>query len=414
LIQYLIEFERMSFPAACRQVGRDLPEQQEGRTPQSKRPSGENWKPEAPAEPVEAWCEHAAKFVTWCHEQLLEAGDGEDSPLGYLQRRGITRESAIRFRLGWNPGQKGKDQYRAREAWGLETLLKPDNKPKKLWLPIGLVIPRMIGDKVLRIRIRIPEARRTVDFSTPYYVVPGSNAETFVVESTTGAYFIIEAELDGILVAQEAGDLTGVMAMGNSSAHPTESAHRLLIDALHIANALDYDPDVDGKGNYVNPGGKGWLWWKKHYAHAERWPVPVGKDPGDAFKAGCNIRDWVKEGLPPIFAMHRPAKGKKEAAVQFDVNKAYQALKDSTSRIENSFDLAAWTWLQSNRPDIIGYIVKKRGEIDGFFVREDMSGLNRALELLEEAHQRAWAVYAERPPVIDVDQKDEKGDCHAG
>lgn len=28
------------------------------------------------------------------------------------------------FRLGWNPGEAGKDLYRQRESWGLETVLK--------------------------------------------------------------------------------------------------------------------------------------------------------------------------------------------------------------------------------------------------------------------------------------------------
>lgn len=409
LIEYLIQFEGMSFPQACRQIGRDLPAHQEGRTPQVRRSSSESWQPAAPPAPSELWRQHAGKFVVWCHEQLLGLGEAPGSPLHYLACRGINRESAERFRLGWNPGEKGKDLYRAREAWGLETIIKEGGKKKKLWLPIGLIIPFFDEDDLRRIRIRVPEERRTPDFSTPYYVVPGSSSETFVIGSKARAFFIIEAELDGILVAQEAGDLTGVMAMGNSSAHPTAASYGLLQQSLHIACALDYDPSVDEEGRYDNPGGKGWLWWRDHFSQAERCPVPTGKDPGDAFKAGCDIREWVKTGLPPIFTLPAPAP-RKEKPMEFDADRAGQVLKDTMSRINSGYDAAGMEWLETNRSDIVSFLKSKEREIDGYFDRQDLPGLTRALEVLEAAYNKAWKLYAERPPVL-VRCKMEGGDC---
>lgn len=299
-IQFLIEVEGKSFLEACSIVGKEAPEQQEYRTPAPKRKPEESWRPTAPASPADKWLEHAEKFVDFAHEQLLAAGDGPGTPLEYLAGRGISRAAAVKHRLGWNPGEKGNDMYRAREGWGLETVLKEGGKKRKLWLPIGLVIPFPATGMLRRIRIRIPEGRRPENFKTPYYVVPGSAMDTFTINPSARAFFIVEAELDGILIDDKAGDLTGVMAMGNNSAKPTAEAHQLLTESMHIANALDYDLQTDSNDN---PGGVAWLWWKRQFAQAERWPVPVGKDPGDAFKGGVDIRAWVKAGLPPALTV---------------------------------------------------------------------------------------------------------------
>lgn len=299
-IAFLMQFEGLSFPAACKALGKPLPENEDYQAPHFRRPAAETFQPRTIAPPADLWREHAEKFLTWTNQQLLELGEGPGSPLHYLAGRGIRKETAIEYRLGWNPGEKGKDCFRAREAWGLETVMNGDKK-KKLWLPIGLVIPFIPGGILRRLRIRIPKERRTAEFSTPYYVVPGSAMDTFVAGENAKAYFIIEAELDAILVKQEAAGLqVGTMAMGNNTAKPTDAAHAMLAASLHIANALDYDLTQD---NTNNPGGVAWLWWKKHFPQAERWPVPVGKDPGDAFQAGINIREWVTAGLPPVLTL---------------------------------------------------------------------------------------------------------------
>jgi hypothetical protein len=303
-IEYLREMEGLSFKAACEQIGKALPEQEEFQKPKFKKPAAETFQPRELAAPSDLWQQHAEKFVDHCHQQLL-GNDGPDSALAYLAGRGITRETAIKHRLGWNPGENGKDAYRAREAWGLDTIEK-DGKKKKLWLPIGLVIPLYVNNVLRRVRIRIPNERRTEKYSLPYYLVPGSSMDTYVINPAAKAFVVIEAELDAILVDQFAGDLVGSMAMGNSTAKPTAGAYALLENCLHISNALDYDAKTTDDGRYQNAGGTAWLWWKKHFPQAERWPVAVGKDPGDMHKAGVDVREWVKAGLPPAMTLPVP------------------------------------------------------------------------------------------------------------
>lgn len=299
-IEYLREIEGMSFQAACKEVGKTVTELEEYQKPQFKKPAADTFAPRQIAAPADLWTEHAAKLADWAHEQLL----ANQEQLDYLAARGITLEAVQQFRLGYNPGEKGKDLYRAREAWGLETKLNKDGKKVKLWLPIGIVIPFYIAGALRRLRIRIPADRRTEN-SLPYYLVPGSAMDSFTTRTDAKAWFIVEAELDAIAIHAQAGDLTGAMAMGNSTAHPTAGAYELLRDSLWIGNALDYDA-TEKNGKYENAGGSAATWWKKQFSQAERWPVPVGKDPGDAFKAGINLREWVKTGLPPILTLPEP------------------------------------------------------------------------------------------------------------
>ena len=302
-IEYLMKVDGMTFPAACKEVGKELPELEEYQAPHFKRPAADAFQARTIAAPVDAWVEHATKFADMAHEQLL----GNQEQLDYLAGRGITLKSVIKYRLGFNPGEKGNDLYKAREAWGLETLMDGDKK-KKLWLPIGIVIPWFVDGILRRLRIRRPNDRRTETFSLSYYLVPGSSMDTFITDYAAKAYVIIEAELDAIMIDEQAGDITGAMAMGNSTAKPTDQAFKLLTDCLHISNALDCDAKVSESGKYENAGGVGWLWWPKHFPQVERWPVPVGKDPGDAFKAGIDLREWIKAGLPPVLTLPPPPK----------------------------------------------------------------------------------------------------------
>ena len=407
LIQWFIDVEKMTFPEACKAVGRELPEMREGQTPQVKRPTGDSWLPTAPAAPADLWREHAEKFTDWSHQQLLALGEEPGSPLYYLASRGIRKETAIAHRLGWNPGEKGKDLYRAREAWGLETVLK-DGKKKKLWIPIGLVIPYYLDGSLRRVRIRIPNERRTPEFSTPYYVLAGSSMDTYVVNPTAKAFVVIEAELDAIMVAQEVADLNvGTMALGNNSAKPTEAAYGLLTAALHISVALDFDLKA---GSTENAGGGQMPWWRNQFSQAEREPVPVGKDPGDAFKVGCNIREWVKMGLPPIFNLppvapaSQPArKPTKEPAGGVSL-RVEQMIRDARSIVFSRYPTGAQEWLYKNQPDLLEEIKQAEKKVESAAFEGGESLIN-ALKVWTDLQLSAWETFKSRPPVIERQER---------
>ena len=238
--------------------------------------------PATPAAPADLWREKAEKFVAWAAENL----SGNAAMISWLSDRGIPAETAARFRLGWNPGEGGKDLYRPRKAWGLEEVLRDNGRPKALWIPRGLVIPLVLDGRVSRIRIRRPEGEPR------YYVLPGSSMATMLLEPQRRAFVVVEAELDAIAVAA-AQEEAGAVGLGSVAAKPDAASFAILKEALQILNALDYDV----------AGAKAMAWWAEQFARCARWPVPQGKDPGESVKLGTDLKSWIRAGLPPALTI---------------------------------------------------------------------------------------------------------------
>lgn len=277
-IQFLRDFEGLSFRQACERLGRPLPASTGLRMPRQAEQKA--FEP-APAEsPDELWASKAGKFAIWAYKRLFEHQDVID----WLAGRGIREESFSRFGLGWNPGEKGKDVYRAREAWGLSRVENEKGRARPLWLPKGLVIPCLHGGNVERLRIRRPAP----EFGPRYYVVPGSSMRTMMIEPARICLVVVESELDAILIAQEAWDLVGAVGLGSSGARPDLATTEMLRAAACVLVALDFD----------QAGASASTWWRKNFPDSVRWPVPAGKDPAEAFKAGVDIRSWIQAGLP--------------------------------------------------------------------------------------------------------------------
>ncbi len=280
-ISFVMTFEGLSFPAACARLGRELetaPRSGVVRIPSKKNPRGRSYKAPAPRpDPGVLWRKKAEDLVSWSHDCLMKAPDR----LSWLEDRGILADTVEKYRLGWNPGKDGKDLFRPRESWGLATELKEGRK-KKLWLPIGLVIPMIDRGRVRRIRIRRPEG------DPRYYVLPGSQMGLMITRRDARAYMVVEAELDAMLVDQCAGDWLGVVGLGSASAKPDAELFGILRKARVVLVSTDRD----------KAGENAVKWWADHIKHSKRWPVGAGKDPGEAYQAGRDIRIWAVAGLP--------------------------------------------------------------------------------------------------------------------
>jgi hypothetical protein len=64
---------------------------------------------------------------------------------------------------------------------------------------------------------------------------------TMILNPDRKTHVIVEAELDEILVAQDAGDLVGVVALGSASTKPDKQTSLFLNKSRHILNALVFD-----------------------------------------------------------------------------------------------------------------------------------------------------------------------------
>ena len=302
-IQFLRDYEGMDYHEACRHLGIEAARATSS-LPRPPRPAAaqDPFVPTASVPPAELWTTKATAFAAWAHQHLLK----NPEQLAWLAARGLPLEAVQRYRLGWNPGEKGKScLIRPRPSWGLPPAEgKPDKDGKPsvkttFWIPRGLVIPHLATDDpegpVLRLRIRRPESdRKEFKDETKYYVIPGSSMAAMVLGRETRAFVVVESELDALMLHHVAGDLVGAVSVMTANIKKIEAGvHEALRDAVAILVALD----AEGKGG---AGAKGWERWPASFPRAKRWPCPVGKDPGEAFAAGANLRAWIVAGLPPV------------------------------------------------------------------------------------------------------------------
>lgn len=248
----------------------------------------------------EMWQDKATEFVTRCMAQLTP----ESGPGRWLAARGLPPESWALYHLGYNAGENGKPcLMRPRKVWGMAEGA-PSGKSGKprttLWLPRGIVIPRMHASVATRLRIRRNNADLTGEQARmKYYVIPGSDMTPMLLPCRGGVLppdacaLVVEAELDAMAVHHAAGDLT--LCLASMTAKLRHLPQRIF-DALRrcavILVAMDY-------GDENGAGADGWRIWAETFPQARRWPVPQGKDPGEAFALSVDLRAWVTAGLPP-------------------------------------------------------------------------------------------------------------------
>lgn len=251
--------------------------------------------------PPALWQEKAGKLVEWAVGKL---NDNPDVLAWLRDERGINPTSTEKFCLGWIPS----DTYRPRTSWGLAPV---SHGSGKIFIPGGLVIPAYTPEKSLsRIKIRRPYPESGPEWArgTRYWMIKGSSPATWVINPHARVFVLVETELDAILIFQAAGDLVGTIPLGSATNRPDKLAFKILQEASLILNALDFD----------QAGSKqAWTWWTKNFpSNHERWPVPSGKDPGEAFQAGVDIREWIKAGIPPLLlqALAKPVKNSVQPA----------------------------------------------------------------------------------------------------
>jgi hypothetical protein len=278
VIEYLKQFRGMSVPQAFRFLqskGMESPKRVD-RQRNSKESKDEYEYP-----PIE-WRGQANLFISKAENCLWSSAGGEAR--NWLHNRGIRDEAIKKARLGWNP----KDVYDSRASWGLEEEILDNGNPKKILIPRGLVIPGYNSwGAAVRLRVRNPEP----DAEHRYRLVAGSKTFPMILNSSKNRgryYVVVESELDGILLHQEAGDIVNVIALGSASTRLAGFPEAWLGLASRILVSLDND----------EAGEKAFFdYWSVNFPNCVMWPVLKGKDPGEAYKNGLDIRSWVYAGL---------------------------------------------------------------------------------------------------------------------
>ena len=277
-IQYLRDHRRLTYQEACHQLGREVTFS----SPlAASRPAKPQWQPRVPATPGDLWQERASILVEESERCLFQSSVFGQKMLAWLKEcRGLSEATIKKYRLGLVP----VDRWESHEQWGLAPVLKADGTAKKLWIPRGLTIPLCQDGKVCRIRIR----RLKADGDPRYYLLRGSDTRAMVLGIDKSVTVLVESELDGLLLQQEAGDLVNIISLGNAQSRPDQRAAEILNQSQLILVSLD----ADRAG-----ATESWQWWQQHYPQAHRWPSILGKDPGEMRAAGVSLRTWVEAGL---------------------------------------------------------------------------------------------------------------------
>lgn len=221
------------------------------------------------------WLVKAEKFIDSSHKRLLI----DKEAMKLLEQRGLFLNTIKKYSIGWNP----VDSFPEKEEWGLEKKVV-DGKKKKFFLPKGIVIPIYREGKIDRIKIRKANWKEGDLYGKYYAVKGGSDVMGIYGDKELQVVVLVEAELDGMLVAQEASDLCVVLALGGAQKRPDEEIDLWLRSKRIVLFALDFDEAGKNEYNY----------WRSHYSNVRAWPVSEGKSPEEAFcKYHVSLKDWI-------------------------------------------------------------------------------------------------------------------------
>ena len=263
-ISFLREFCDMSYADACAYLGKSG---SINNNFHSTPPIRQN----KSASPPSQWKIQAAAFVSKCHEALMQ----NSSAINWLnEKRGLTESTIKTMRLGLND----KGHQEPGERWGVP------EREKGVYLPQGLVIPVFRNGEVIRIKTRSSQRK------PKYLQVAGGENVPLVLPGNCEKHYciVVEAELDAILLHQEAGDLVTAIGLGSVSVKPDVYTQALLERVKVILLAFDHDK----AGANATP-----TWFDMNYPNCQRWIAPNGKDVTEAFLQGTNLRAWVQAGM---------------------------------------------------------------------------------------------------------------------
>ncbi len=265
-IQFCRDFMGLSYYESCNKVGQ-MP------SIGKKTHFKPVFQPRASQLPTTRWIERASEFIAHAHVKALRM----PAALHLLRERGFTSETIHRFQLGWNP----RDQFEDPAAWGVNS-----EGRKRIWLPKGLVIPTFFEDRPVKIKVR-RVSNGSADRGPKYVEITGSLNAPSIYGTCDERIVILESEFDGILLQQCAGDLCTSLAIGGVKKKPDLATHKRLLQCKGLLFSLDFD----------QPGMRALKFWRELYPLMQIWPTPKGKSPGDAFKLGVDLHEWIHQSI---------------------------------------------------------------------------------------------------------------------
>lgn len=87
----------------------------------------------------------------------------------------------------------------------------------------------------------------------------------------------------------------------------------------------------------------------------------------------------------------------------FDDAAAHEIVRQAVNTVAVAFPAPdAWSWLSSNRPEIIAELKRVGKAMGTAHLSLDIELVKSAAETFAKYYLKAWGIYEQRPPVIEV------------
>lgn len=226
----------------------------------------------------EKWCIEMKNLIVQASNEIFNHED----IVKQLNERGLNNDVIKKYNIGY----LAENVSLSREKVGL---LK-DEGNKSIWIPNGILIPTFEKEKVVRLKVRRSNWEEK-DKMPKYVAVTGSREGMNLIGNIDAETIVVlESELDAYVVHWLLKDKALVVAVGGNSKTPDSLTH----DRIKKAKKVLVICDNDEGGKTMREK------WSVYYSHAEFTSVPEGKDIGEAFERGFNVKQWIHEILPVI------------------------------------------------------------------------------------------------------------------
>lgn len=202
----------------------------------------------------------------------------EKSPdtMATLAKRGIPKEAVATYGIGLLSSNTTFD----RKDLGLPTVL---GSKEKLWIPRGITIPTVDNGKLIRLKVRRGDWRPGDTLPKYWEVSGGLGGLNLIGNKSRETIIVVESELDGFAIHWALRGKVLVVAVGSNSKHPDSLTHALVKNSSKLIVLHDSD----------EAGGAMLSKWSGLYSKAVGCSVPVGKDIGEAFESGYDVKTWL-------------------------------------------------------------------------------------------------------------------------
>ena len=267
-----IEFVRrlnpsMSFRDALCAIGGDPGPRRDAGPPKAPTRKAPTRKAPAPRPP--GWQEFA-RMVVMRAETALQSPrmGGDQGPLAYLKRRGLSDATIRAARLG----------LQVEDEW-----VSGIFPGAKVCIPKGIVIPWFEGPEVTLVNVRRFQGE------PKYWAIKGSRrGGIYPAREAIEAgrpLVLAEGELDALLLGQELAGLASVVTLGSAGDRPKSSALNAMLGARPWLVAYDADDAGEESAGH----------WLARSDRCRRVRPPDGKDWTDARHSGTDLRAWWSE-----------------------------------------------------------------------------------------------------------------------